>query len=198
MVIRLNPSAEQALQLRRWAGASRQVWNWVLSYQNAHYRRTKTHLSVIELSREFTRMINDERLFDKKKSWLKQVPRTCLNSVMNDLGEAWQGFFDGLKGERANRPGKPQLKVYSSASEGVSFQIDPRHKQQVDVEKKTIRLAKLGHVPAVFTETIPGKLTSVTVREIFQPGVPFRMRSLPIKRNTNVSMPTSKTIACWK
>lgn len=160
MRIRLLPDASQDVFFRRSAGSARWVWNWALHQQNEHYRLTGEHLSVEPLSRELTQLLNE----DPEKDWLKQVPRTCLTQTLNDLGVAWKGFFDGLKGLRKDKPGKPQFKRRGGSTEGLGFQIDPRHKTVLNREEGILRLALVGPVKAVFSEPVPGIISSVAVK----------------------------------
>ena len=160
MRVRVLPSDEQAAFLRRWAGSARWTWNWALHRQEEHYRDTGKTLSTDTLSKELTIKLKE----DPELEWLAQVPRTCLTQTLNDLRDSWNAYFDGISGKRADQPGKPQFKRRGGSKEGVTFQVDPRHKTPVSVERKCLRLALVGFVPAVFSEPVPGKVTAITVR----------------------------------
>ena len=160
MKIRIMPTAEQQAQFRRWAGSSRWVWNWALFRQNDHYRSTGTSLSTDSLSRELTVMMKDEDL-----AWLKQVPRTCLTQTLNHLKKSWDDYFDGIKGVRPDKPGKPQFKHRGGSKESVVFQVDPRLASPVDTSDGTLKITCMGKVDAVFTQPVVGKIAAITVRQ---------------------------------
>ena len=163
--VRLCPSEEQAAQLRRWAGSSRWVWNWALGRQHQHFEATGKHLSTNELSRELTQKLRVE----PELEWLKQVPRTCLTQALAALQASWQAFFDGVAGKRADRPGRPQFKRRGGSREGVSFQVDPRHKHPVNSQgsrgRGQLRLAGIGFVGFAQSEPIPGRVSTISVQE---------------------------------
>ena len=161
MRVRLLPTPEQAADLRRWAGSSRWVWNWALGKQTEHYRNTGKHLSSDSLSRELTQVLKSDPSLD----WLGQVPRTCLTRALKDLGQAWTNFFDGVSGKRADAPGRPKFKYRGGSREGVSFQVDPRHKSPVDMDGGRLRLAVVGLVEAVYSEPVVGHVASISVKQ---------------------------------
>lgn len=164
MKVRILPTTEQEAQFRRWAGASRWVWNWALSRQNDHYRLTGKSLAIEQLSRDITSMMND----DETVAWLKQVPRTCLTQTLNNLKKAWQDYFDGIKEARANKPGRPQFKRRGGNRESVIFQVDPRHKSPADIPGATLKITCMGNVDATFTQPIVGRIASITIRQLGQ------------------------------
>jgi len=53
---RLNSTAEQEAQFKRFAGARRFVWNWALGRKREHFQQTGETLSYTDLAAELTRM----------------------------------------------------------------------------------------------------------------------------------------------
>ena len=158
--LRLYPTADQAQLLRQWIGTTRYVWNQALEKQNAQYLLDQSHLSQSELSRELTGLRKQDGM-----EWLGAVPRTALTCALNHLSDAWTGFFEGKQDKRLDEPGKPVFRCRNGHSEGVSFQVDPRHSCPLDLENQTLRLPGLGWVNVVISEPLVGEISQITVRQ---------------------------------
>src|SRR2546423_2199391 len=85
---RLDPTAQQEAQLRRFAGARRFVWNWALNRKREHYRQTGKTLSYNDLAAELTRLKQQPAT-----AWLRQIDSQSLQQTLRDLENAFQHFF---------------------------------------------------------------------------------------------------------
>lgn len=148
--VRLHPNRTQERILLRLLGAKRFVWNWAMARKEAAYRADGTKLNAVALSREFTQLRQHPDTV-----WLSEMPREPFNQVLRDFDRAWANFFAG----RARRP---RFKRRGSV-DAVRFTLDQR-RQQVDREVGCVQLDGLGPVRFRVTETLAGRLRSVTVR----------------------------------
>jgi putative transposase len=74
---RLDPTAEQEVQLRRFAGARRFIWNWALNRKREHYRETGKTLSYNDLAAELTRL---KQL--PATTWLREMDSQLLQQTL--------------------------------------------------------------------------------------------------------------------
>ena len=77
--LRLYPTRSQERALARWFGHGRWVWNWALEARRKAYARRGETLTSVDLSRILTRIKGGAR------SWLGEVPASCLNQKLRDL-----------------------------------------------------------------------------------------------------------------
>jgi putative transposase len=161
MRVQIKPTPEQAVKLAQWAGASRWLWNWALAKQQAHYAQHQKSLGCAALSRELTQLMRE----DPELSWLSIPPRTCHTQTLNNLAAGWQNFFDGVEGKRPDKPGKPVFHCKGKKKDSVSFQVDPRHKSPVKVQCGSLRVPGLGRIEALFTETVPGRVSEISISQ---------------------------------
>ena len=164
--VRVYPTDEQAHALRRWVGSGRFVWNWALEQQHAAYRDTHKHVSANTLSRQLTTLLQSGV---ESHTFLKQVPRTGITRTLKRLDVAWKGYFDGLKGLRADKPGQPNFRCRGGSRETLQFQVDPRHRSPVindgNPAKQGLRIPGLGVVPTVYSQRVSGRVTAITIQQ---------------------------------
>ncbi|GLC28224.1 RNA-guided endonuclease InsQ/TnpB family protein [Roseisolibacter agri] len=86
---RLEPTAEQAAQLGRLAGARRWVWNWALERRTATYRADGKSVSWAALSAELTGLKQAPAM-----AWLAEVDSQALQQALADLKRAFANFFE--------------------------------------------------------------------------------------------------------
>ena len=170
--LRLLPTPEQAALLQQWINHSRYVWNWALEQQTKHheqYLADETNgqdmtgrlkrLIEAELSKQLT-LLRKQTDF----AWLNECPFTVLNMALQHLKTSWTAFYEGLSGKRADQPGKPQFHARQSSNQQVSFQIDARLNNVLDVDNSTIKIPGLGPVGVVLSESVAGDISSVSVK----------------------------------
>src|SRR5262249_41320237 len=85
---RMEPTAAQASNLNRMAGARRFVWNWALARWKQHYAATGKSISLKQLPAELTLLKQQP-----ETAWLNQVDSQALQQVLKDLHRAFSNFF---------------------------------------------------------------------------------------------------------
>ncbi|MFA6230216.1 MAG: transposase [Rhodanobacter sp.] len=145
--LRLKPVQER--QLLRVFGARRFVWNWALRRKKEAWRADGTKLNAVALSREFTQL-----KAAPDTAWLAEMPRMPFSQTLRDFDQAWANFFAG----RARRPLRKKFGTVMSAR----FTLDQR-RDLVDRDAGAVQLDGIGKVRFRVTETMPGRLRSVTV-----------------------------------
>ncbi len=148
--VRLRPKPVQERQLLRLFGARRFVWNWALRRKDEAWRADGTKLNAVSLSREFTQL---KAALDT--AWLAEMPRMPFDQTLRDFDKAWGNFFAG----RARRPRRKKFGTVMSAR----FTLDQR-RDLVEIESGFVQLDGIGKVRFRVTETMSGRLRSVTVR----------------------------------
>jgi len=92
------PNAAQQQALARQFGCNRAVWNDAL----ATCREAGKALSGFELLRQLTQAKKTE-----ERQWLNQVSAVPLQQSVRQLSQAFQNFFNSVKGKRKGRKVKP-------------------------------------------------------------------------------------------
>lgn len=170
--LRLYPTKEQDVLLRQWIGSSRYVWNWALNrynqYQEQYYLDLKNGIDVSKRKKNlsFNEISQDLTVLKKQNefSWLDQVPRTVLTNALNHLKASTNAYFDGIKGKRKDKPGKPKFRKRLGSNETACFQIDPRHKKVFDQVNNTLKIPGLGEVKLALSEAIDGEISNISVK----------------------------------
>ncbi|UVO30545.1 helix-turn-helix domain-containing protein [Bradyrhizobium arachidis] len=89
---KLDPTAEQEVLFRQFAGACRAVYNAALYQRENFWRqyaaRTGGRISYASQCRELTTL---RASFD----WIAAVSQTCQQQALRDLDKAYQNFFAG-------------------------------------------------------------------------------------------------------
>ncbi|WP_051949287.1 RNA-guided endonuclease TnpB family protein [Methylosinus sp. PW1] len=149
---RLDPTDEQELMFRKFAGVCRTVYNAALYQREAfwkqHLRTEGKHVSYAGQCLELTDLRAE---FD----WIREVSATCEQQALRDLDKAFQRFFDGISGYPTPR----------RKGENDSFRFQGR---DIEVEKlnrnwSRVWLPKIGWVRFRDTRPMIGKLKNVTV-----------------------------------
>jgi putative transposase len=150
--VRLYPEPRQARSLRRVFGARRFVSNWALRRKDEAWRADGTRLNGTALSRAFTALRQAP-----DTAWLSELPREPFNQTLRDFDRAWANFFAG----RAKRPRRKRFGTVNSAR----FTLDQRRDGLVAIDGKhgSVQLDGIGRVKFRVTESMPGRLRSVTV-----------------------------------
>ena len=130
--LRFYPSGEQTQALAQWFGHARWIWNWALDARCKAYARRSETLTSVDLSRVLTRIKRS-----KARSWLADVPRSCLKEKLRDLDTAYRNLFAG-------RARPPRFKSRHD-TQSVRVGFDQRHSGKVRawLDGRVV-LAKLG------------------------------------------------------
>jgi len=149
---RLDPTAEQEAQLRRFAGARRFVWNWALNRKREHYRETGKTLSYNDLAAELTRLKQQPAT-----AWLREMDSQSLQQTLRDLENAYQLFFRRARnGDK--KKGFPKFK--SRKTDTPRFRIP----QRVMFQDASVSVPKIGLIRTVVHRPLSGVTKSATFK----------------------------------
>ncbi|MEK7431853.1 MAG: transposase, partial [Cyanobacteriota bacterium] len=85
---KLKPNKTQLINLNKWLGTCRYLYNVALEYRINLFNRCKQTISKFDLIKE---------LVDVKKvegfEWIKEVPSQTLQAVIERLDNSYQRFF---------------------------------------------------------------------------------------------------------
>jgi putative transposase len=149
---RLDPTAEQEAQLRRFAGARRFVWNWALNRKRQHYRQTGKTLSYNVLAAELTRLKQQPAT-----AWLREIDSQSLQQTLRDLENAYQHFFRRARNGDKKR-GFPKFK--SRKTDTPRFRIP----QRVVFQDASVSVPKIGLIRTVLHRPLEGVSKSATFK----------------------------------
>lgn len=124
--IRLYPTEEQEILIRKHIGSMRFVWNWALSKQITTYEEKGKKLSLTELGKELTQLKQEEVY-----KWLYEVSNATLKESIRDLDKAYQRFFKGGGFPKFKSRKKCELAFYSRYD-------------KIKFAKDTVNLEKIG------------------------------------------------------
>jgi putative transposase len=145
---RIEPTAAQEAELRRFAGARRWVWNWALARKQEHDATNKQTLRTRELEAELVVLKRQP-----ETAWLTEIDSQLLQQVLRDLDQAFRAFF-------AKRSGFPRFK--SRKTDRARFRIP----QRVALVGACVRIPKIGLVRVRLHRPLVGSSKSATfVRE---------------------------------
>ncbi|HAN73989.1 MAG TPA: transposase, partial [Planktothrix sp. UBA8402] len=141
--VRLYPTPEQELALAKSFGCARWYWNFALNACIGHYQETGKSLKLATYKGMLPQL-------KKEYPWLKE---DCYSSVLQcvaiNLNKAYQNFFEG----RAKFP------KFKSKHHKQSIQ----YPQSVTVVNQTLKVPKIGEIPAIFHREITGTIKTVTI-----------------------------------
>ena len=171
--LRLLPTPKQACLLAQWIGSSRYVWNWALNqyttYSEQYFSDLKNNIDVSARNKTLSSNVVSQNLTQLRKqtkfAWLEAVPRTVLTNALQHLKASFSAYYNGLAGKRKGEPpGKPKFRSRLGSNETACFQIDPRHKNPLNLDNQTLTIPGLGPVSVVFSEPIVGDISSISVK----------------------------------
>ncbi len=146
---RLKTNSGQAQILRQFAGCCRKVWNLTLAEQ-------KKRLDNGELCERYNTFAKDLPIWKKSEelSWLSEAPASALQQKLKDLDKAIRDAFD------KKQPLK-KFPKFKKRGAGDSFRIP--QPSQFELEKKRIKLPKIGWLNFYASRDIEGQPKQVTV-----------------------------------
>jgi putative transposase len=104
---RFYPTPSQEVLLRKTMGCSRFVYNHFLALRIKEYTTNKKSVSYNETSSLLTNLKKEE-----ETKWLSEVSSVALQQSLQNLQEAYNNFFKGLK--RKQKVGFPRFKKKSN------------------------------------------------------------------------------------
>ena len=144
----LRPTGEQLLNMRRFAGACRFVYNRALALQQERYARGEKKLGYAGLCRELTGWRNS-----KQTPWLGDGPVHTQQQALKDLERAYTNFFQ----KRADFP------RFKRKGQSDSFRYPDPKQIKLDAGNGRIFLPKLGWLRYRNSRDVLGEVRNVTV-----------------------------------
>jgi len=146
---RLKANHEQARYFRQAVGCCRKAWNLTLAEQ-------KQRLDKGLYCERYESFAKQLPLWKKTEAlvWLREAPASALQQKLKDLGKALKDAFD------KKQPLK-KFPKFKKRGQGDSFRIP--QPDQFTLEKKRIRLPKIGWVNFFNSRAIEGSPKQVTV-----------------------------------
>ena len=145
----LHPTREQAERIEKTFGCCRYVFNSFLDERIHEHRERGKTLTYTEQCAKLPLLKKDP-----KTSWLGEVDSTALQSSVRALQDSFDAFFRG-------QTGFPKFK--SKHSHRQSFRSTNNYGSIRLVDRKHIRLPKLGEVRCRFPMEVQGKILSAVV-----------------------------------
>lgn len=142
--VRMYPNKEQQTALAKNFGCCRFVRNYYLDKSNTQYQETGKGMSYCDMAKDLTQLKKQP-----SHSWLKEATATTLQQSLIDLGTAFTNFFEG----RAKFP------KFKSKHDKQSL----RYPEGCSIQKKNIKLPKIGIVKATISKQVDAKIKSVTI-----------------------------------
>ncbi len=149
---RIYPKPHQIEPLAKAFGCARVVWNDARWLYKKHYPKTGSR------PKNVSKIVLTQAKKTPERAWLSEVSSVVLQQSLRDLQTAWNNYFSSLKGERKGKSvGKPKFKKKSSR-QAIRFTSNA-----FSVHSNSVKLAKIGHVPVVFSRLLPSAPSSVTI-----------------------------------
>lgn len=149
---KLDPTAEQEVLFRQFAGVCRLVYNLALEQRRDFWRQfqrqTGRQLNYVAQARELT-------LLRAEYDWMGAVSQTCQQQALRDLDRAFANFFAG----RARFPSPRRRGV----NDAFRFQGREVETKRLNAKWSAVRLPKIGWVKFRDTRPLRGAVKNVTV-----------------------------------
>ena len=144
----LIPNGQQALLMRRFAGACRFVFNKALALQQSNHADGGKYIGYVEMAKRLTAWRNSQ-----ETPWLKDAPAHPLQHALKDLDRAYRNFFE-------QRAAFPRFK-----RKGVreSFRYPEPKQFKLDTANARLFLPKLGWMRLRLSRQVLGELRNITV-----------------------------------
>lgn len=150
---RLYPSREQMNKVIRFFGCCRYAHNFFLEMRKNTWTYEGLSMNYSSCCAELTLLKRDE-----DHQWLNDCDATALQSEMRSLDDAFKKFFSGESGYPKFHAKRDERQSYTTKNNNSSIDVvygQGRH--------GSVKLPKLGLVPAVISRQLPGRIISATV-----------------------------------
>ena len=175
---RLYPNRVQAELMAQTFGCVRYVYNYMLDLCMKEYKETGKKPSQYNRSKTLTFLKHDG-----EHEWLNDPPHMALASANADLERAYTNFFRRVK--KGEKPGFPKFKSKHTSRKSY------RDYYVKVLNKKSIRLSKLGKVKARVPRLPQGRIISCTVSQT-PSGKYFISVTTEVEKIPNVMKPAPK------
>lgn len=143
---RLYPNASQSQLIAKTAGCS---YNRALAIQKEAYAKTGKMPSIYDVKSMLPKW-----KADPETEWLKEADSMALQSAILDLGKAFENFF-----RAPDKVGYPHFKR-------KGYRLSYRTNRVEILDRKHIKLPKLGVVRARISRPVEGRVLSATIKRV--------------------------------
>ena len=149
---RIYPKPHQIEPLAKAFGCARVVWNDALWL----YKKASTEGQP--MPQNVDKQVITQAKKTSERCWLSEVSNIVLQQSFRDLQQAWNNYFKSLKGKRKGKKvGRPKFKKKQSR-QAIRFR-----KGGFTVHSTSVKLAKIGQIPIVYSRKLPSPPSSVTI-----------------------------------
>lgn len=159
LTIRIYPSKEQEILMRKHIGCMRFIYNWGLALNKEAYEKGEKHLSASKLG---TRMTGFKT--EVGYEWLQEVSNATLKEGLRNLDKAYTKFFK-------QQAGYPRFK--SKKKSEISFYS---RYEKVYFKNGLVNLEKIGKVPYKFNDKRYKHLDLEALTKFSNPSVSYNGR----------------------
>lgn len=128
LTIRLYPTKEQEILMRKHIGCQRYVYTWGLALDNELYDKEQKKYSITQLGVMLTQ-------YKKEVEWLNEVSNATLKEGLRNLDKAYTNFYK-------KRAGLPRFKSKKKCNDTFYSRYD----KVKFYENGTVNLEKIGKV----------------------------------------------------
>lgn len=128
--IRLYPTIEQNILMKKHIGCQRYIYNWGLALNNKLYKEEKKKHSTTELGKMLTQYKKEDDV-----KWLNEVSNATLKEALRNLDKAYTGFYKGRSKLPRFKSKKKSSATFYSRYDRIKF-----------YENGTVNLEKIGKV----------------------------------------------------
>jgi putative transposase len=133
--LRIYPNKKQKTFLNKTFGCCRFLWNHMLAEHNQVYQRLKSDKKALHAHKYKT-----EKQYKQEYEFLKEPDAKALQNVNRNLFQAFQNFFDSVKGKRPI-VGYPRFKSRKNRQSYKTNNINNNVK--IDFTRKKLKLPKV-------------------------------------------------------
>jgi putative transposase len=149
---RIYPTTEEANQLANFFGAKRWLFNHYLAEQKDRFFKKEKHLSNFDINKLITQLKKET-----DTTWLREIDDWCLKHAAEDLTNAYQQFFDSIKGKRRGK--KQELPKFKSKYNKQTYRT-----RGIKLTDKGLKLPKIKtHININLHQEIIGNIKSATI-----------------------------------
>lgn len=152
--LRVYPTKEQEILMRKHIGCQRYIYNWGLNLNNKLYEKEQKKYSATELGKMLTQ-------YKKEVIWLNEVSNATLKEGLRNLDKAYNNFYKGRAKLPKFKSKKKSNDTFYSRYDKIKF-----------YENQTVNLEKIGKVK--YKSSYDIDLTQIT--KLSNPNVAFNGR----------------------
>lgn len=146
----INPTEEQAKQIRQTIGVSRFIYNFFIAENQRWYKDGQKYMSGMD----FSKWLNNEYIPNNPdKAWIKDVYAKAVKQSILNAHNAFQKFFKKKGGfPRFKKKSKQDVKMYFVKNDAKTILPCERHRIKIPT-LGWVRLEEYGYIPTAQTIT---------------------------------------------